>query len=1390
MALAIAAMSSAASWELAGESSANAATTIAQATFVDFAQCANNATPSSATGCPGGWINGILQASNSHYAEDSVVPQRLEVKVPQGSPATGRTIQIEFQDRKGSTHAYDSLATWNLTQTTADRCAGLTASECVGGAASTLAIPFDCTEVPAATLGGIASQATGCSNTSAADVTARHQLVNQQLVMYGGTLKAISAYSHTSPTPTGTDDYTDVVITYDVNSTALSGGDVLVQLLFGGHLAPGVRARGWGVGLGASSINGGPYHFKFLQSDGQSIGNRDNQISAGGILAATTISTTLSATSVAVGTAVSDSATLTGAVPSAGGTVTYTAYTDSNCSLGAQAAGTKTVTNGAVPNSDPIVFTSAGTYYWQAVYGGDANDLPATSPCGSEIVTVNPATTSVSTLLSATSVAIGSLVHDSATLSGATANAGGTVTYTVYSDSACKNVVQGAGTKTVSNRVVPNSDAVSFAAAGTYYWQAAYSGDASNAGSSSICTSEIVTVNANSPTISTTLSATSVGIGAQVHDTARLSGATANAGGTVSYTVYSDTSCSNRFQVAGTKTVTGGQVPDSDAVSFPSAGTYYWQAAYSGDANNNGNTSPCTSEVLTVNRNAPSIATVLSATSVALGALVHDTAVLSGATSSAGGTATYSVYSDNQCSTLAKAAGTKTVTNGAVPNSDAISFGSAGTYYWQVAYSGDANNAAAMSPCTSEVLTVNPNSTSIATQLSATSAAIGAQVHDSATLSGVTSNAGGSVTYTVYMDSSCSGGVANAGTKPVTNGSVPDSDAVSFPSAGTYYWQAAYSGDANNGASISPCTSEVLTVNPNSTSIATRLSVTSAAIGSSVHDTATLTGATSNAGGTVTYTVYSDTTCKNGIQDAGTKTVTNGNVPNSDAVSFDAAGTYYWQAAYSGDANNIASTSPCTSEIVTINANSPSVSTVLSASSAAIGASVHDSATLSGATSNAGGTVTYTVYGDSECTSVATTAGTKTVASGVVPDSDAVTFGSAGTYYWQAAYSGDANNNGAVSPCTSEVLTVEPNSPSISTSLSAATTGIGTLVHDTAKLSSATANAGGTVSYTVYGDGECTTVVKTAGTKIVTSGSVPDSDAVSFGSAGTYYWKAVYSGDANNDGAVSPCTSEVLTVDPNSPSLSTTLSTTSAAIGASVHDTAQLSGATSNAGGTVSYRVYGDSGCTTLVKAAGSKTVSNGTIPDSDAVSFSSAGTYYWQAVYSGDANNSTASSPCTSEVLTVDRGTPSISTTPNVPFGNVGVAIHDTAKVSGGSSPSGTVTFALYGPGDTTCRTNLVANLPSFQVTLVNGEAVSPDFTTTDVGVYQWVATYNGNANNAPASGACGDSAEQVVTAAVLGEVSMPATGSLALTLVLAGLPLMALGTILIALGRRRREA
>ena len=141
---------------------------------------------------------------------------------------------------------------------------------------------------------------------------------------------------------------------------------------------------------------------------------------------------------------------------------------------------------------------------------------------------------------------------------------------------------------------------------------------------------------------------------------------------------------------------------------------------------------------------------------------------------------------------------------------------------------------------------------------------------------------------------------------------------MTFNSAGKFWFQATYSGDANNpvpaGGFKSVCTSEPIVVSPNTPSINTVIKTGTApndtaisnpvSVPITVHDTATLTGATADAGGTVTYKLYTDNTCTTLSTTPAlnaTVNVTNGVVPNSPNVTFNSAGSWCFQATYSGD---------------------------------------------------------------------------------------------------------------------------------------------------------------------------------------------------------------------------------------------------------------------------------------------------------------------------------------------------------------------------------------------------------------------------------------------------------------------------------------------------------
>jgi uncharacterized repeat protein (TIGR01451 family) len=280
---------------------------------VTYDQCANGApgtTPT--TYCNSGWVNGDLNKTNSQYAEEQVVPQRIVLSVGKGS----HSITLQWEDRKGSgeAHAYDSLATWNHTETTADRCQGLSSCPAAGSTPSMLSIPLDSTAVPP------------CSGAGCSDVTSDHQLTGQNFVLYGGTLTstdpATDPYTHTVAASPGTDDYTSITVDYSTSSATS------VEFLYGGHLAGSTEPGGWGSPYGSANINGGPYHQMLAAADGSPIGNRSNNIQANAILGPAAFTITKSATPnpATPGATVTYTITVTNTGASAGSTM----FTDTN----------------------------------------------------------------------------------------------------------------------------------------------------------------------------------------------------------------------------------------------------------------------------------------------------------------------------------------------------------------------------------------------------------------------------------------------------------------------------------------------------------------------------------------------------------------------------------------------------------------------------------------------------------------------------------------------------------------------------------------------------------------------------------------------------------------------------------------------------------------------------------------------------------------------------------------------------------------------------------------------------------------------------------------------------------------------------------------------------
>src|SRR5207245_6410491 len=144
----------------------------------------------------------------------------------------------------------------------------------------------------------------------------------------------------------------------------------------------------------------------------------------------------------------------------------------------------------------------------------------------------------------------------------------------------------------------------------------------------------------------------------------------------------------------------------------------------------------------------------------------------------------------------------------------------------------------------------------------------------------------------------------------------------------------------------------------------------------------------------------------------------------------------------------------------------------------------------------------------------------------------------------------------------------------------------------------------------------------------------------------------------------------------------------------------------------------------------------------SSAVTENVGGTYRTITSYQAYANNNAFATTCNEagETSTVTKASPAMTTSATATQ-TAGGTIQDTATLSGGTSPTRTVSFSIYGPNDTTCGGS--ATSAGSATVSGNGSYSSSAVTENVAGTYRWIASYSGDANNNAFATTCNEAGE-----------------------------------------------
>jgi probable HAF family extracellular repeat protein len=523
-----------------------------------------------------------------------------------------------------------------------------------------------------------------------------------------------------------------------------------------------------------------------------------------------------------------------------------------------------------------------GTDTIAAVYSGDGINATSISTVLNEVISSHQATVALASSLNP--AIAGQAVTLTATVTGSSPT--GTVEFLSGATSLGAPVALASGMAAFTTSTLP---------VGTDSITAVYSGDGSNATSTSVVLNETVSLASTSTALLS--SSGRVTFGQPVTLTAVVTG-----DGPTGNVQFFDGATSLAAPVALTGNVA------TFTTSTLALGTHSITAAYKGDPSNSPSTSPALSEFISANAPTTTVL-VASVNPIIVGQSVTFTATVTG--TSPTGSIQFLDGAGSLGSPAALTSGTAAVTASGL---------TIGTHSITAVYPGDTTNAPSTSAILSEVVSLNATTTTVSS--STNPAIVGQFITYTATVTG--KNPTGPVLFfdgatplvTLKPATSGPGNLPVSGPLPTNSQSLVLSSGqvsitLAYPTAGMHSITAVYPGDGNNTASTSAALNQKVLA---ATTTALSASLNPSIFGQSVAFTATVTG--SSPTGTIRFLDGATSLSSPIALTGGAATV---------ATSALTVGTHSITAVYSGDASNTPSTSAILSEVISAGAAPPVV---------------------------------------------------------------------------------------------------------------------------------------------------------------------------------------------------------------------------------------------------------------------------------------------------------------------------------------------------------------------------------------------------------------------------------------------------------------------------------